>query len=124
MPGIGERCKERRRQPVAVDFIAGFWGGKSGTCIPSVSVPGRIDQSLLDAFELTSRLFEDAGVTVGRLDLPDTAPVVTGEIPAPAGALLSVGRNPLAGIAAGSAPSAPHSVQSTSTRNGLPFSTM
>jgi acetylornithine deacetylase/succinyl-diaminopimelate desuccinylase-like protein len=54
--------------------------------IPSVSVPGRIDEPLLRAFELTSRLFEDAGVTVGRLDLPDTAPVVTGEIPAPPGA--------------------------------------
>jgi acetylornithine deacetylase/succinyl-diaminopimelate desuccinylase-like protein len=54
--------------------------------IPSVSVPGRIDQPLLDAFELTSQLFADAGVTVGRLDLPDTAPVVTGSIPAPPGA--------------------------------------
>jgi acetylornithine deacetylase/succinyl-diaminopimelate desuccinylase-like protein len=54
--------------------------------IPSVSVPGRIDQPLLDAFEMTSRLFADAGVTVGRLDLPDTAPVVTGHIPAPPGA--------------------------------------
>lgn len=54
--------------------------------IPSVSVPGRVDQPLLDAFALTSRLFADAGVTVGRLDLPDTAPVVTGEIPAPPGA--------------------------------------
>ena len=54
--------------------------------IPSVSVPGRVDAPLLEAFELTSRLFADAGVTVGRLDLPDTAPVVTGEIPAPPGA--------------------------------------
>jgi acetylornithine deacetylase/succinyl-diaminopimelate desuccinylase-like protein len=54
--------------------------------IPSVSAPGRIDPPLLEAFELTSRLFADAGVTVGRLDLPDTAPVVTGEIRAPAGA--------------------------------------
>jgi acetylornithine deacetylase/succinyl-diaminopimelate desuccinylase-like protein len=54
--------------------------------IPSVSVPGRIDEPLLEAFELTSRLFAEAGVEVGRLDLPDTAPVVTGEIPAPAGA--------------------------------------
>lgn len=54
--------------------------------IPSVSVPGVIDATLLDAFELTSRLFADAGVEVGRLDLPDTAPVVTGEIPAPPGA--------------------------------------
>jgi cysteinylglycine-S-conjugate dipeptidase len=54
--------------------------------IPSVSVPGRVDRPLLDAFELTSRLFADAGVTVDRLDLPDTAPVVTGGIPAPPGA--------------------------------------
>jgi acetylornithine deacetylase/succinyl-diaminopimelate desuccinylase-like protein len=54
--------------------------------IPSVSVPGRIDEALLDAFELTSALFADAGVDVGRLDLPDTAPVVTGSIPAPPGA--------------------------------------
>ncbi|HET6548055.1 MAG TPA: M20/M25/M40 family metallo-hydrolase [Solirubrobacter sp.] len=54
--------------------------------IPSISVPGRIDQPLLDAFELTSKLFADAGVAVGRLDLPDTAPVVTGEIEAPPGA--------------------------------------
>lgn len=54
--------------------------------IPSVSAPGRIDQPLLDAFELTSQLFADAGVAVDRLDLPGTAPVVTGEIPAPPGA--------------------------------------
>jgi acetylornithine deacetylase/succinyl-diaminopimelate desuccinylase-like protein len=54
--------------------------------IPSVSVPGRIDEPLLDAFALTSRLFEGAGVDVGRLDLPDTAPVVVGSIPAPPGA--------------------------------------
>jgi acetylornithine deacetylase/succinyl-diaminopimelate desuccinylase-like protein len=54
--------------------------------IPSVSVPGRIDRELLEAFELTSRLFADAGVEVGRLDLPDTAPVLVGQIPAPPGA--------------------------------------
>ena len=54
--------------------------------IPSVSAPGRIDQPLLDAFEMTSRLFAEAGVAVDRLDLPDTAPVVTGTIPAPEGA--------------------------------------
>jgi acetylornithine deacetylase/succinyl-diaminopimelate desuccinylase-like protein len=54
--------------------------------IRSVSVPGRIDAPLLDAFEATSRLFAEAGVAVDRLDLPDTAPVVTGEIPAPPGA--------------------------------------
>jgi len=54
--------------------------------IPSVSVPGELGAPLLDAFEMTSRLFADAGVAVGRLDLPDTAPVVVGEIPAPPGA--------------------------------------
>ncbi|HWK27750.1 MAG TPA: M20/M25/M40 family metallo-hydrolase [Solirubrobacter sp.] len=54
--------------------------------IPSVSVPGRLDDPLLEAFELTSKLFADAGVEVGRLDLPGTAPVVTGSIPAPPGA--------------------------------------
>ncbi len=54
--------------------------------IPSVSVPGVIDEPLLAAFELTSRLFADVGVDVGRLDLPDTAPVVVGSIAAPPGA--------------------------------------
>ena len=54
--------------------------------IPSVSTAGVVDAPLLEAFELTSRLFADAGVSVGRLDLPGTAPVVTGEIPAPPGA--------------------------------------
>ena len=54
--------------------------------IPSVSAPGRLDQPLLEAFDATSRLFADAGVEVGRLDLPATAPVVTGQIPAPPGA--------------------------------------
>jgi acetylornithine deacetylase/succinyl-diaminopimelate desuccinylase-like protein len=54
--------------------------------IPSVSVPGEVGPELLEAFEATSRLFADAGVSVGRLDLPDTAPVVVGEIPAPPGA--------------------------------------
>ena len=38
--------------------------------IPSVSVPGRLDAPLLEAFEMTSRLFAEAGVEVGRLDLP------------------------------------------------------
>jgi cysteinylglycine-S-conjugate dipeptidase len=54
--------------------------------IPSVSAPGKFSEPLLEAFELTSRLFANAGVEVARLDLPDTAPVVVGEIPAPAGA--------------------------------------
>lgn len=54
--------------------------------IPSVSVPGEVGDDLLAAFDLTSQLFADAGVSVGRLDLPDTAPVLVGEIPAPPGA--------------------------------------
>ena len=54
--------------------------------IPSVSVPGELGAPLMEAFELTSRLFAEAGVEVGRLDLPDTAPVVVGHIPAPPGA--------------------------------------
>lgn len=52
--------------------------------IPSISVPGRIDDALLDAHDAVARLFADAGVDVGRLDLPGTAPVVVGVIPAPA----------------------------------------
>ncbi|HEX5193994.1 MAG TPA: M20/M25/M40 family metallo-hydrolase [Solirubrobacteraceae bacterium] len=51
--------------------------------IPSVSQPGRIDDELLRAHDMVARLFADAGVTVDRLDLPDTAPVVVGHIPAP-----------------------------------------
>src|SRR5919112_5472930 len=54
--------------------------------IPSISGPGELGEPLLAAFEMTSQLFADAGVAVGRLDLPDTAPVVVGEIPAPPGA--------------------------------------
>lgn len=54
--------------------------------IPSVSVPGEVGQPILDAFEFTSALFRDCGVDVGRLDLPDTAPIVVGELAAPPGA--------------------------------------
>jgi cysteinylglycine-S-conjugate dipeptidase len=54
--------------------------------IPSISVPGRIDDPLLQAHEMVARLFADVGVDVERLDLPDTAPVVVGHIPAPPGA--------------------------------------
>jgi acetylornithine deacetylase/succinyl-diaminopimelate desuccinylase-like protein len=54
--------------------------------IPSISVPGRIDEPLLEAHEMVARLFADVGVDVGRLDLPDTAPVVVCHIPAPPGA--------------------------------------
>jgi acetylornithine deacetylase/succinyl-diaminopimelate desuccinylase-like protein len=54
--------------------------------IPSVSNPGVIDEPLLEAHDLTGKLFAEAGVEVGRLDLPDTAPVVVGHIEAPPGA--------------------------------------
>jgi cysteinylglycine-S-conjugate dipeptidase len=54
--------------------------------IPSVSVPGRIDDALLEAHDVVADLFRSAGVEVGRLDLPDTAPVIVGQIPAPPGA--------------------------------------
>jgi acetylornithine deacetylase/succinyl-diaminopimelate desuccinylase-like protein len=54
--------------------------------IPSISGDGHPEQPLLDAHDMVARLFADAGVEVDRLDLPDTAPIVTGEIPAPEGA--------------------------------------
>jgi acetylornithine deacetylase/succinyl-diaminopimelate desuccinylase-like protein len=54
--------------------------------IPSVSNPGVIDEPLLEAHDFVAQLFADAGVEVGRLDLPDTAPVIVGHIEAPAGA--------------------------------------
>jgi acetylornithine deacetylase/succinyl-diaminopimelate desuccinylase-like protein len=58
--------------------------------IPSVSAPGYAAESrpaLLEAFEEVTRLLRDAGVQrLGSLELPDTAPVIVGEIPAPDGA--------------------------------------
>jgi acetylornithine deacetylase/succinyl-diaminopimelate desuccinylase-like protein len=57
--------------------------------IPSISAPGYPEphQPILDAYALTVELFRDAGVqNLGALELPDTAPVITGEIPAPEGA--------------------------------------
>ncbi len=54
--------------------------------IPSVSCPGRIDAPLLEAHDMVAHLFADAGVQVGRLDLPDTAPVIVGHIAPPPGA--------------------------------------
>lgn len=58
--------------------------------IPSVSSPGFPEETrpaLLEAHEAVAGLFRDAGVErLGSLELPDTAPVITGEIPAPDGA--------------------------------------
>jgi cysteinylglycine-S-conjugate dipeptidase len=57
--------------------------------IPSISSPGYPEprKPILDACELVCRLLRDAGVhDVDTLELPDTAPVITGGIPAPEGA--------------------------------------
>jgi cysteinylglycine-S-conjugate dipeptidase len=57
--------------------------------IPSVSSPDFPEprQPLVDAYELILDLLRDAGVEkLGALELPGTAPIVTGEIPAPDGA--------------------------------------
>ena len=54
--------------------------------IPSISVPGRVDEPSRQAHDLVARLFAGAGVEVSRLELPDTAPIVVGEIEAPPGA--------------------------------------
>jgi len=58
--------------------------------IPSVSAPGfpaGTRPALLDAYEAIAELFAAAGVEqLAPLELPDTAPILTGAIPAPAGA--------------------------------------
>jgi cysteinylglycine-S-conjugate dipeptidase len=58
--------------------------------IPSVSAPGFPEEThgpLLDAYDAVADLFRTAGVEqLGALELPDTAPIVTGEITAPDGA--------------------------------------
>src|SRR5215471_18798932 len=58
--------------------------------IPSVSAPGYPEEThapLHEAYEEVVSLFRDAGVTMrDPLELPGTAPVVLGEIPAPPGA--------------------------------------
>jgi acetylornithine deacetylase/succinyl-diaminopimelate desuccinylase-like protein len=57
--------------------------------IPSISVAGYPEPSppLVEAYEFVVELLRDAGVQDLRaLELPGTAPVITGEIPAPEGA--------------------------------------
>ena len=55
--------------------------------IPSIAFPGFDRGPLLEAHDLVAELLRDAGVTrVDTLSLPDTAPVVIGEVPAPPGA--------------------------------------
>ena len=58
--------------------------------IPSVSAAGFPEETrpaLLEARDVIVELLRDAGVeNLGSIELPDTAPVITGEIPAPEGA--------------------------------------
>ncbi len=58
--------------------------------MPSISgleYPAETRPALLEAYEEVVRLFRDAGVTIlDPLELPDTAPVLLGEIAAPEGA--------------------------------------
>lgn len=58
--------------------------------IPSISLPGypaSTHAALAQACERVQQLLRDSGVeTITLLDLPDTAPVIMGEIPAPPGA--------------------------------------
>jgi acetylornithine deacetylase/succinyl-diaminopimelate desuccinylase-like protein len=88
---VGHAAGTRRRM---ADSVAGLlpelrYDLERLVAIPSVSSPGYPEprQPILDAYELVCRLLRDAGVQdVGALELPDTAPVITGEIPAPEGA--------------------------------------
>jgi acetylornithine deacetylase/succinyl-diaminopimelate desuccinylase-like protein len=63
---------------------------KALMAIPSVSAPGfpaGTHAALAEAQHMVTRLFRDSGVErLETIDLPDTAPVVFGEIPAPPGA--------------------------------------
>lgn len=49
--------------------------------IPPISVPGRVDDSLTEANDMVAGLFADAGVEVGRLDLPHTDSAVNAVSP-------------------------------------------
>src|SRR5512135_279870 len=57
--------------------------------VPSVSAPGyptSTHSDLLAAHDMVARLLREAGCETDSIELPDTAPVVFGEIPAPPGA--------------------------------------
>jgi len=55
--------------------------------IPSIAFPGFPEAPLHEAHDRVVKLLRDAGVqAIETLSLPDTAPVVTGEIPPPDGA--------------------------------------
>jgi acetylornithine deacetylase/succinyl-diaminopimelate desuccinylase-like protein len=55
--------------------------------IPSIAFPGFAREPLLEAHALVAELLRGAGMPrVDVLELPDTAPVIVGELPAPPGA--------------------------------------
>ena len=57
--------------------------------IPSISVidyPEETRPEILRAHDAVAALFREVGVEVSALELPDTAPIIIGEIPAPPGA--------------------------------------
>ncbi len=57
--------------------------------IPSISAPDFPEATrpaLIEAHDAVAKLFRDVGVEVSILELPDTAPIVVGEMPAPDGA--------------------------------------
>jgi len=54
--------------------------------IPSISAPGHPVEPIHEACDLVMALLRDEGVSVRTLELPETFPVVVGEIPAPPGA--------------------------------------
>jgi acetylornithine deacetylase/succinyl-diaminopimelate desuccinylase-like protein len=82
----------RPRVPKAVEGLMRRLEDDLGrlVAIPSVSAPGYPESTrgpLLEAYEAVAELLRDTGVRdVRPLELPDTAPIVTGEIPAPDGA--------------------------------------
>jgi acetylornithine deacetylase/succinyl-diaminopimelate desuccinylase-like protein len=56
------------------------------TRIPSISAPGHPVEPMYEACDLVTALLREAGVAVRTLKLPQTFPVVVGQIPAPPGA--------------------------------------
>ena len=54
--------------------------------IPSIAFPGFDPGPLHEAHDMVAALLREAGAEVSTLSLPDTAPCVIGEIPAPPGA--------------------------------------
>ncbi len=57
--------------------------------IPSISVidyPAETHPEILRAHDAVAKLFREAGVEVSALEIPNTAPIIIGEIPAPPGA--------------------------------------